>query len=75
MHKDINPDTGFWSSSVWSNFIDYTKNKHNINCELKEAMVIVYGELREWNACNDTGCNTISFKTEADLTYFLLRFS
>ena len=68
-------DTGMYTTQVWNNFVQYTKTKRNLVGDLREAQLIVKRELKAWNARNDEGYNTISFKTEADLTYFLLRFS
>ena len=68
-------DTGMYTTQVWNNFVEYTKTKHIVAGNLHEAQLIVKRELRSWNASNDEGCNTISFKTPMDLTLFLLRFS
>jgi hypothetical protein len=64
-----------YTSTVWNNFVQYVKANHGLLGDLRLAQLIVKRELKAWNACNDEGRNTISFKTEADLTYFLLRFS
>ena len=68
-------DTGMYTTPVWNNFVQYTKTKRIVAGNLHEAHLIVKRELTAWNACNDEGCNTISFKTPQDLTLFLLRFS
>lgn len=71
----IQNDTGMYTSPVWNNFVQYTKTKRIVSGNLHEAHLIVKRELTAWNACNDEGCDTISFKSEADRTMFLLRFS
>jgi hypothetical protein len=73
--EDARADTGMYTSTVWNNFVQYTKTKRNLVGDLRLAQLIVKRELKAWNACNDEGRNTISFKTEADLTLFLLKFS
>jgi len=73
--EDARADTGMYTTQVWNNFIQYTKTKRNLAADLRLAQLNVKRELEAWNACNDEGSNTISFKTEADLTLFLLRFS
>jgi hypothetical protein len=68
-------DTGMHTFPVWNNFVQYVKAKHGLLGDLFKAQLIIDSELQEWNACNNEGCDTISFKTPHDLTYFLLRFS
>ena len=71
----VRDDTGMHTFPVWNNFVQYVKASHGLLGDLYKAQLIITRELGAWNACNDEGSNTISFKTEADLTYFLLRFS
>jgi hypothetical protein len=72
IERRVNSDTGSHRSTAWHNFLVYTETKHNRELNNSETFS---RELEEWNACSDMGCNTISFKTEADRTLFLLRFS
>jgi len=73
--EDARADTGMYTTQVWNNFVQYIKTKRNLVGDLHQAQLLVKRELGAWNACNDEGYNTISFKTPQDLTLFLLRFS
>jgi len=72
IEKRFNSATGSHSSSIWYNFVAYVRTKYNSDENNSDTF---YRELFLWNACNDEGYNTISFKTSADRTLFLLRFS
>ena len=69
-------DPIFWNSNTWDNFVNYTRDKLGETIyDLETLRMIINRELAVWNAFNDPTPNTISFKTEADRTCFLLRFS
>ena len=74
LEKRSNPATGSHGSIVWYNFLAYARAKYGTNADTAFGSCY-YSKLSEWNACNDEGRNTISFKTEADRTLFLLRFT
>ena len=66
---DSNGDRIARASTVWSNFTNYVKdNRGNYRKDAED-------ELLEWNACLELSKTALLFKTEADRTFFLLRFS
>jgi len=58
-------------SAVWQNFLLDLLTKSNINTYLD----IVEDQLLLWNARIDLDYSQLLFKSEADRTFFLLRFS
>jgi len=72
MEKRFNAATDSYGTVVWYNFVAYVRTKYTSDESNSDTF---YRELVLWNACNDEGYNTISFKTSADRTLFLLRFS
>jgi len=58
-------------SAVWQNFLLDLLTKSKIN----NYRDIVKDQLLLWNARIDLDYSQLLFKSEADLTYFLLRFS
>ena len=60
-------------SAVWQNFLLDLLTKSNINTYRHRD--IVEDQLLLWNARIDLDYSQLLFKSEADLTYFLLRFS
>ena len=66
---DSNGDRIARASTVWSNFTNYVKdNRGNYRKDAED-------ELLEWNACLELCKTELLFKSEADKTFFLLRFS
>lgn len=64
----------FWNSDIWNNFVDYVIAKSG-PIDIAEGRLLFASELRLWNAFHDEDYNTIYFKSDADRTLFLLRFS
>lgn len=72
IEKRFNAATDSYGTVVWYNFVAYVRTKYNTGESNSDTF---YRELVLWNAISDEGRNTISFKTSADRTLFLLRFS
>lgn len=60
----------------WNNFLD-DLNERGIQGETEESVKSVLNdELKKWNACDIVeSMSLISFKSEEDFTFFLLRWS
>jgi hypothetical protein len=60
------------ASTAWINFTNYVKDKRGNNYSYRKD---AEDELLEWNACLELCKTALLFKTQADKTFFLLRFS
>ena len=68
----FNVATDSHGTVIWYNFVSYVSTKYTSSESNSDTF---HRELVLWNAISDEGRNTISFRTEQDRTFFLLRFS
>ena len=63
-------------SSAWQNFIHYVNDEFNSKLKLATAQAITLEHLAEYHGIvTDTSSWRVYFKTEQDLSFFVLKWS